>query len=486
MADTPDDQPGGAGTAPLRLQEAFPPIATREWEAVAQQDLKGQDYEKRLIWRTDEGVAVKPFYRREDLADLEMQTTAVPGAPPFVRGDTTPWQAVEAPSWPADAIRADLLHDAGATAVQELAWAIAEGVDRLASATAAGTDVDTAARDLAFVFAVGSTYFVEIAKLRAARMLWGTAVGAFAPTGPGSGAMRLHVRTARANKSVYDPYTNLLRVTTEAMSAAIGGADTLLVEPHGFDPHLAINVQRILAEESHLDAVADPAAGSYYIESLTDALAREAWTVFQQIEAAGGCAAAVAAGLRDTHLQASRAAREKAVSSRRRTLVGVNNYPDLTETQPADGPFPATDAADALPTLRLAAPFEAMRARTARHGASTGRTPSVHLLTRGDLKMRMARANFCQNFFGCAGFAITQGPDLPPQADLVVLCSADADYPALAQEIVPAVRVPVIVAGNPKEHVDALTATGVQGFVHIQSDAVQTLTQWQDRLGMAK
>ncbi len=100
--------------------------------------------------------------------------------------------------------------------------------------------------------------------------------------------MRLHVRTARANTSTHDPYTNLLRATTEAMSAAIGGADTMLVEPHGYDAHLAINVQRILAEEAHLDAVADPAGGSYYIEAITDALAREAWTQFQALEAARG------------------------------------------------------------------------------------------------------------------------------------------------------------------------------------------------------
>jgi len=486
MADGTGGPAREAGTAPFRLRDEFPPVPTSAWEEVARQDLKGQDYEKRLVWRTEDGLALKPFYRQEDLAGLDGQTAAVPGAPPFVRGNGVPWQPVEAPTWPADAIRADLLHDAGATAVQELAWALAEGVDRLVAATATGGAVDGAARQVAFVFAVGSAYFLEIAKLRAARLLWGRAVSAFAPVDAAAGATTLHVRTARSNKSVYDPYTNLLRVSTEAMSAAIGGADTLLVEPHGFEPHLAINVQRILAEEAHLDAVADPAAGSYYVEALTDALAGEAWTLFQQIEAAGGYASAVADGLRDTHLQASRQAREKAVSSRRRTLVGVNNYPDLTEATPSHGPFPREESDTGVATHRLAAPFEALRARTARHVAATGGTPVVHLLTRGDLKMRMARANFCLNFFGCAGFAITQGADLPERADLVVLCSADAEYPALAQEIVPEVPAPVIVAGLPKEHLDVLTASGVQGFVHLQSDAVQTLTEWQDRLGIAR
>jgi methylmalonyl-CoA mutase len=481
MADAAEDTPG---MPPLALRASFPPVATAEWDALARKDLKGADYDKRLIWRTDEGLAIKPFYRREDLDGLDAQVRAVPGALPSVRGDARPWQAVEEAAWPTDAIRADLLHDAGATAVQELAWAIAEGVDRLAAATADGTPVDGPAASIEFVFAVGSTYFLEIAKLRAARGLWAAAVGAFGPVSPATGAMRLHVRTARSNKGTWDPYTNLLRATTEAMAAAIGGADTLLVEPQGYEPHLAINVQRILAEEARLDAVADPAGGAYYIEAVTDALAREAWTQFQAIEAAGGHAAAVRAGRLEAAMAAARASREKAVASRRRTLVGSNNYPDLTATTPASGPFPEPEGDGPLTPLALAAPFEAMRARSARHATRLGRAPVVHLLTRGDVRMRGARANFCLNFFGCAGFAVTQGEALPSTADLLVLCSADAEYPALAAAVVPAVSVPVLVAGHPKDHIEALTAAGVQGFVHVQSDAVQVLTQWQDRLGM--
>ena len=155
-------------------------------------------------------------------------------------------------------------------------------MDRLAAATAAGASAGNVAASIDVVFAVGSAYFVEIAKLRAARVLWAAVLEAFALPAQ---AMRLHVRTANIGKSAGDPYVNLLRDTTEAMSAAIGGANTLLVEPHGYDAHLAANIPRILAEEAHLDAVADPAGGSYYVESLTDALAREAWALFQQHEA---------------------------------------------------------------------------------------------------------------------------------------------------------------------------------------------------------
>jgi methylmalonyl-CoA mutase len=477
MADEP------RGTAPLDLQSEFPPTSTAEWDAVVRQDLKGADYEKKLVWRTDEGIAVKPFYRREDLAGLDAQTAAAPGAFPFVRGDTAAWQAVDAPVQPADAVRADRFHEAGATAVQELGYAIAQGIDRVASLVAGGHTPDAAARSLSFVFAVGSTYFLEIAKLRAARLLWGQAVAAFGPATPDAGAMRLHVRTARANKSSYDEYTNLLRVTTEAMSAAIGGADTLLVEAYGFDPHLGLNVQRILEEESHLDVVADPAGGSYFIEHLTDALAREAWAIVQQVEAAGGFATVLDAGLVTDAIARSRAAKEKAVASRRRTLVGVNNYPDLGEKTPSTEALPGGDGDARLPAFRMAEPFERIRERTLRHAQKTGAYPKVLLLTRGDVKMRTARANFCLNFFGCAGFDVVQSEDLAVAADLVVLCSSDPEYPALAADVVPRVSAPVIVAGNPKEQ-EPLTAAGVQGFVHLGSDAVATLTEWQDRMGL--
>ncbi len=483
MADVRDGDV--AGSDELRLRDVFPPVPASAWEAVVREDLRTSGGEARLIWHTDEGLDIKPFYCREDVGGLEGQMNSAPGEPPFVRGDTEPWLAVESPRWPDDAIRADLLHDAGATAVQELGWAIAEGVNRLAAATAGGTSIDEASQAVSFVFAVGSTYFIEIAKLRAARLLWATAVAAFGPANPASGAMRLHARTARANKSLSDPYTNLLRATTEAMSAAIGGADSLLVEPHGFEARLAINVQRILASEADLDAVADPAGGSYYIEAVTDALAREAWAIVQRVEAAGGHGAAVGAGDLASALDASRSARAQAIATRRRTLVGVNDYPDSSNVVPADGPFPVPEGEGPLAAYRLAAPFEALRARTARHADATGRRPVVHLLTGGDVKWRTARAAFAANLFGCAGFAISEGEHVPGVADLVVLCGSDADYPTLARAIVPAARVPVVVAGAPGAHADELNAAGVQGYVHTGIDAVRALSAWQDRLGMA-
>ncbi len=440
----------------LKLAEDFPPVPTSEWEAAIRADLAGADYQKKLIWRTPENIAVRPYYRREDLPVSLSQLSE-----PRSLGSGTAWQIAEPGSEPSNAIRADTFHNSGATAVQELAFALAAAVDQLAAGAA----------EIAFVYAVGSNYFFEIAKLRAARLLWAQATKAFGKAVP----MRLYAKTATANKSLYDRYTNLLRVTTEGLSAILGGCDALIVEPFEFPDRLGTNVQLLLKHEAHLDQAADPAAGSYYIEWLTDALAREAWKLLQEVEAHGGYSQAQV--FIENAIATSRKAAEAAIASRRRTLVGVNNYPDLQETAVSQ------DAAVRF-DWRLAEPLERIRMRTERHAHTTGHTPVVLLLTRGNVKMRIARANFCANFFGCAGFAIRESAQLEP-ADLVVLCSSDPEYLALAQEIIPQVKVPVIVAGNPKDQIQALTEAGVEGFVHVLSNIVDTLTEVQSKIGVA-
>ncbi len=465
----PDPAPGAEI---LDFAREFPPVPTSAWEEVIFKDLKGADYDKRLVWRTEEGLAVKPYYRKENLEKLQDQIS--------VRRTDRGWETVAAGKPAADAIRADLLHEAGANAVQELGYAIAMGVEWLGSISQS-RPAEAVARRTELVMGVGPSYFMEIAKLRAVRLLWAQAVAAFGFEDPEACPMRLHVRTPRRNKSVCDRYTNLLRAATEALAAVIGGCDQLTVEPFGFDDHLALNIQRILREESHLDAVADPAGGSYYIEALTDSLAREAWKLFQQVEAEGGYARALASGSIAKALAASRAARDKAMSGRRRVLVGVNNYPNLAEKKPDADALPPLDSS--LPQYRIAEPFEKIRRRTIEHALHTGRYPKLLLLLRGDVKMKGARANFCQNFFGCAAFDIEQSEELA-DADLIVLCSSDPEYLVFAQDVCPRTKAPVLVAGNPKDQIAALQAAGVQGFVHVFSDAVETLTEWQNKLGM--
>lgn len=438
----------------LRLLEDFPPVPTEAWEEAIRADLKGADYEKKLIWKTPEGVAVRPYYRREDLPPVQYRHCVARA-----------WEMAEGPL-PEGVVNGAAYHERGATAVQELAFTLAEASDRLA----AGQAVEGLA------FGVGSTYFMEIAKLRAARLLYARVAEAYGK----SPETRLHAVTALSNKSIYDPWTNLLRSTTEALSAVLGGADTLRVQAAGYPARLARNVQLILKEEAHLDKVADPAGGSWFIESLTASLAAEAWKLFQQVESMGGFAQARA--FIDSSVAAAREAKEKEFASRRRVMVGVNNYPDLTEKR--------LEQAGSLEGAewRLARPIEKIRLRTERHARRTGRTPKVLLLKRGDLKMKMARAQFCLNFFGCAGFAIEEaemeGGAAPGGADLIVLCSSDPEYLDFAREVCPQAKVPVIVAGNPKEQIEALREAGVAGFVHILSNLVETLAEWQQKLGI--
>ena len=244
---------------PLSLQADFPPVSTADWEAAIGVDMKGADYEQTLVWK-NEGLVVRPFYRREDLEWPGEAAASSWGI----------WR--EAQSWtpPAGAIRADSFFETGATAVQQLALALAQAVETLPETS-----------EIVFVYAAGSNYFFEIAKLRAARILWSRAVAAVAPERSKDIAVRMHVRTASSNKNPAEPYMNLLRATTEALSAILGGCDSLSVEAVGFDAHLALNIQRILREEAHLDRVSDPARGSYYVETLTATMVREAWKIFQ-------------------------------------------------------------------------------------------------------------------------------------------------------------------------------------------------------------
>jgi methylmalonyl-CoA mutase len=405
------------------MWEEFPPISKAEWEAAIRVDLEGADYDKKLIWRTEEGIAVRPYYRRDDL----------PGTTGQVRF-TGEWRTATVDEIPKDAVRGDLLHEQGATAVQEIGYALA----------------DFTGKRNTFVFAIGGNYFFEIAKLRAARQLWARIF---------QEPMIIWSRTSLANKSLYDPSANLMRCTTEAMSAIFGGCDVLVVEAARFPAHLADSLPHVLREESRFDQVSDPGGGSYYVEALTASIAKEAWKIF-----ASGTTD------RDAAISAARAAKEKAVAQRKTTLIGVNNYPDLTETLPQGATLPNS-------LWRMAEPFEKIRRKV----ENSGKRPRVLLLQRGEVKMRMARANFCMNLFGSAGFDVRSSEKLEP-ADLIVLCSADSEYMELATEVVPQANAPVIVAGHPKDHIESLRALGVKDFVEVGVNAVEVLSKWQEAL----
>ncbi len=542
------------------LLEEFPPVSTAAWEAAIARDLKGADYEEKLIWRTEEGLAIKPYYRAEDLTGLACVNVA-PGEFPYRRGvrasgdwrireeiDAADLEAANRAARDAVAagaeevafrgvlvesatelelllknldeipvhferaderlirmlterlnkqrrtagistgcdalaslefaveivgavpaglvpftIHGEAFEEAGATAVEEVGFTLAAGIDFLAAMEERGVKADRAAAAVVFGFAIGSNYFFQIAKLRAFRMIWARAVESFG-TGSEVARARIAARTSWWNQTVYDPHVNILRGTTEAMSAVLGGADSVTVAP--FDAcykqpdeasrRLARNTQLLLKHEAWLGRVADAAGGSYYVEALTDLLAGEGWKRMQEIEARGGYRRAQAEGVIAQALERSMTAREKAVATRQRVLTGTNQYANPTERA-----LDRIDSKRMSAGLRGARMYEELRLRTERHAAVGGRTPRVLLAEIGDARMRTARANFAANFFACAGFETTRkrfrnaGEIAAADGDLIVLCSADQEYAALASELMPKLKAlgratPVIVAGNPE------------------------------------
>ncbi len=393
-------------------------------------------------------------------------------------------------------VHAEEFAENGATAVEEVGFALASGVDFIAAMQDRGIVAARIADSVAFSFAMGPEYFMQIAKLRAFRMVWAQAVASFGAA-PDHARARIYARTSHWNKTIYDPHVNMLRTTTEAMSAAIGGADSIYVAPFDecYKTHddvsrrLARNTQIILKQEALLARVADPGGGSYYLETLTDSIARKAWKQFQEIEAAGGFRKATT--IIAQTLQQRRTTLEKSVVSRRRILTGTNRFANAS-----DQALDRIEVSPAPDSFRPASPFEQLRLRTERNGIETGHAPRVLLAEIGDAKMRSARSAFVADFFACAGLATIIERFRTPQqiasapADLIVLCSSDAEYLALATALLPelkarGVEIPVLIAGNP-ETGEQLRSAGITEFIHLRSNPIELLTRLQQLLGITK
>lgn len=242
----------------------------------------------------------------------------------------SPFQVLEVNALP--------VHQAGASLLQELGSALAHGNAYLGALHDLGHDPGQVANQLRFSFGVGSSYFMEMAKMRAFRQLWDRLAQAYSPKQTLRGAV-IHTVTSPWNQSAYDAYTNLLRATTETMSAAMGGANTITVLPHtsaytspdGFAQRIARNVQLVLKEESYLDRIIDPAAGSYYVEYLTDQLAQKAWQFFQAIEGKGGYLTVLQSGWLQTEIGEVAETKRKAIEAGETTLLGINKHPNKEE-----------------------------------------------------------------------------------------------------------------------------------------------------------
>ena len=415
------------------------------------------------------------------------------------------------PNYRVLAVNAFLFNNAGAYISQELGYALAWGNELMAKLTEAGFTADEVAKKIKFNFGISSNYFMEIAKFRAARWLWAEIVAAYKPACECACKMVAHAQTSEWNMTVYDAHVNLLRSQTEAMSAALAGVDSITVRPFDkiyqtpddFSERIARNQQLLLKEECHLDKVVDPSAGSYYVEVLTNSLADVAWKLFLEVEDKGGFSVAVNAGEIQNAVNASNVARKKAVATRREILLGSNQYPNFTEVA-ADkiqekgscccgGGHCGEATIPALDFSRGASEFEALRMTTEK----SGKTPKVFMLTIGNLAMRLARSQFSANFFGCAGYKIIDnlGFDtveagveaaVKAGAEIVVLCSSDDEYAEFAPAAYKALagRAEFVVAGAPA-CADDLKAQGIDQFVNVKSNVLETLKAFNAKLGIA-
>ncbi len=614
-----------------KLFTEFAAPTTQEWLDKIEVDLKGADFQKRLVWRTNEGFNVQPFYRREDLKDLKTPD-ALPGEFPFVRGnkkdsnewyvrqnivvedakeankkaldilnkgvdslgfklpgkmvsketvetllegiycdivevnfntckrhslelaqilveyfeqkgydkekvvgsidwdpmekivmkgkDTTPILALapqlvetmkDYPNFRVIAVNSDSLNNAGAYIVQELGYALAWGNEYLQQLVDAGVDVDLAAKNIKFNMGVSENYFMELAKFRAARLLWAQSVKQYEPKCDCACKMIINATTSSYNQTLFDSYVNLLRSQTEAMSAALGGIHSMVVTPFDvpyeqatdFSERIARNQQLLLKEESHFGQIVDPGAGSYYIEHLTDALAQEAWKIFLKVEDEGGFLAAIKAGTVQDDINATNVKRHGDAAKRKEFLLGTNQFPNFTEKSEGKRPAACTCCCSkaeneheevpfkAIASTRLAADFENLRIHT-----EEKRVPTAFMLTIGNLAMRQARAQFSCNFLACAGYkvidnlgfkTVEEGVDaaLEAKADIVVICSSDDEY---AEYAIPAFqylngRAMFVVAGAPACMED-LKAAGIENYIHVKCNVLETLKEYNQKLGI--
>lgn len=611
-----------------KLFAEFPPVSTEQWEAVITTDLKGADYERKLVWKTGEGFNVRPYYRAENLAEVKYLGVEA-GEFPFVRGvskdntwrvhQTISVECAKAANEEAlkllnsgvdslgfcfcekcacdvdvDALLKDIVptaveltfcgsnaeglatlakkvlakyadvekdelrlnfcidpiikslstkgecacqegekscidiiaelikatadykrvkvvnvsgatfSNAGSTIVEELAFSLSVAHEYLVKLMEKGLSIDEVARKIRFTFAVTSNYFLEMAKFRAARMLWANIVKAYNPEKNCSCKMVAHAVTSTWNQTVYDPYVNMLRGTTEAMSAAIAGVHSLEVLPFDysfeapteFSKRIARNAQLLLKHESHFDQVIDPAGGSYYIESLTSSIATEAWTLFREIEEKGGYIAAFKEGFVVARVKASAEAKDKSIATRRLILLGANQYPNFTEV--ADKEICEckvtrnAQEGNVLVPYRGAMAFEAMRMKVDR----SGKTPKAFMLTCGTLGMARARAQFSCNFFACAGIrvedntffkSVEEGVEaaLASKAEIVVVCASDDDYATVAPRVKELLgdKAILVVAGAPACAAE-LEAQGINNFINVKSNVLETLKDYLNKLGI--
>jgi methylmalonyl-CoA mutase len=382
-------------------------------------------------------------------------------------------------------VDATVFADAGASAVEELGCSLAAGAAYLRALTDGGLSVDEAFGQLEFRYSASADQFTTIAALRAARRLWDRA-GEVSGASAGVRGQRQHAVTSSVMTTKRDPWVNMLRTTVACFAAGVGGADVVTVQPFdaalglpdAFSRRIARNTQSLLVEEGHLARVLDPAGGSWYVESLTDQLARAAWDWFTEIERAGGLVAALDSGLIGDRIAAAWEERSTRLAHRTDAITGVSEFPNLAEKLPERQPAADVLPGGGLPRVRAAQEFEALR------DAGAGRR--VYLATVGPIAKHTARASFAGNLFQAGGLETPSGDGVEGFAEasttVACICGTDKDYAeaaaGLAKELKAAGATQVWLAGKPD-----LDVEGVDGYVFAGCDALAALRSVHEQLG---
>jgi len=416
----------------------------------------------------------------------------------------------------------DHFHDSGATIVQKIAYLLSTAVFYKEKV---GKDISFSefSESIGLSYAVGQYYLLEIAGLRALRLLWSNLGTAYDKKG-NILPVDIHARTGLFNKTVYDPHVNMLRTTTEAMSAVIGGCNSLTVLPYDvcidesdtFSSRIARNTQLVLREEAHLNKFIDPSKGSYFIEKATDLISKDAWKLFQDIEAGGGIFEALKRGDIQKELAELKVKRLSNFSMRKDSLVGTNHVPNGTEVQNCfEKPEKSVQTIkifkqelykssklniEKVRPYRLAEEFEKVRKITEDFNKKNGKKVTAFMATIGNLTMRKARASFSSAYLAAGGFGIIDNNGFKDadeavkeayksKAEIIVICSSDEEYPKYAPEIASKIKsvhpgVVVIIAGYPKEIIEDMKKSGVDDFIHVKSDSLETINNVQAKLGI--
>ncbi|MFD2245975.1 methylmalonyl-CoA mutase family protein [Pontibacter ruber] len=388
----------------------------------------------------------------------------------------------------------------GASTVQEIAYTLSAAVSYIDRLTDAGQPLESVLRNMQFHMASGTNYFFEIVKLRALRLLWASVVEAYQAEPALAALLRIHSTTSSWYQTTLDPYVNMLRVTTEAMSAVISGCDSLTVSPFDstfrqsdeFSERIARNVSIILKEEAYLDKAIDPAAGSYYLESLTNELAAKAWNLFREVEAKGGFEQAYRSGFILGSITDVSRQKFRNIATGRDVLVGTNKYPNPKETIDFD-PEELIQSAD-FDTTRAAYPTEVMRMATELHLRKRKRRPKAIVAVIGNSEQRQVNASFAQEFFSCAGFdtdvqhytAVEEAADKLQHAaaEVLVVSSSEAAY---VREFGPRLRnyhakPTIILADDPQSMKEEMLANGYDELIFEDCDMKSILELVHKRL----